>query len=624
MRGGDPVSLQRMIEMPDERAKNRAATARRLLRYVAPYRREVMLVLLLVIVASATQALGPAIIGFAVDRFIRPGGSVGGLLLSMAALAAVYLVGLVAARLQIVYIGVVGQNVLLRLRQQIFEKVQRLPLRYFDKNPVGDVMSRLVNDTDTINQFLGQGVVQILGSLFGLVGILIGMFAQSVPLALASATVIPLVLLVTNVFSRAARRRYRKTRQTIGDVSANLQEEIAGVRVAQAYNRTAVNFQRFAERNAANREANMSANAVTSAFTPVIEVISVLAIALVAGFGGYLAVQGQASVGVVVAFIAYMQNLFRPLQAISTIYTQAQASLAGAERIFELLDTPDERDAPDARPMPPIRGEVVFDRVSFAYEPSKPVLREVSFAAQPGQMIAIVGPTGAGKTTLISLLQRFYDPTEGAIYVDGIDIRSVTRASLRGQMGAVLQDGFLFAGTVADNIRYGNPNATDEEVERAARLAGAHEFIVRMKDGYQTRLGERGGGLSQGQRQLISIARAILADPRILILDEATASVDTYTESLIQRALEQLMRGRTAFVIAHRLSTVRRADAILVLRDGRIVEQGTHAELLARGGLYAELYRRQFRDPPPVLRRADALAVPLRTNGAALEALSRN
>ncbi|MCX7938898.1 MAG: ABC transporter ATP-binding protein/permease [Thermoflexales bacterium] len=624
MRGGDPVSLQRMIEMPDERAKNRAATARRLLRYVAPYRREVMLVLLLVIVASATQALGPAIIGFAVDRFIRPGGSVSGLLLSMAVLAAVYLVGLVAARLQIVYIGVVGQNVLLRLRQQIFEKVQRLPLRYFDKNPVGDVMSRLVNDTDTINQFLGQGVVQILGSLFGLVGILIGMFAQSVPLALASATVIPLVLLVTNVFSRAARRRYRKTRQTIGDVSANLQEEIAGVRVAQAYNRTAVNFQRFAERNAANREANMSANAVTSAFTPVIEVISVLAIALVAGFGGYLAVQGQASVGVVVAFIAYMQNLFRPLQAISTIYTQAQASLAGAERIFELLDTPDERDAPDARPMPPIRGEVVFDRVSFAYEPSKPVLREVSFAAQPGQMIAIVGPTGAGKTTLISLLQRFYDPTEGAIYVDGIDIRSVTRASLRGQMGAVLQDGFLFAGTVADNIRYGNPNATDEEVERAARLAGAHEFIVRMKDGYQTRLGERGGGLSQGQRQLISIARAILADPRILILDEATASVDTYTESLIQRALEQLMRGRTTFVIAHRLSTVRRADAILVLRDGRIVEQGTHAELLARGGLYAELYRRQFRDPPPVLRRADALAVPLRTNGAALEALSRN
>lgn len=617
MRGGDPVSLQRLIEMPEERAKDRAATARRLLRYVAPYKREVMLVLLLVIAASATQALGPAIIGYAVDHFVFPGGNVAGLLASMGMLAAVYLLGLLAARWQIVYIGVVGQNVLLRLRQQIFEKVQTLPLRYFDKNPVGDVMSRLVNDTDTINQFLGQGVVQILGSLFGLIGILIGMFAQSVPLALASATVIPIVLLVTNLFSRVARRRYRKTRQTIGDVSANLQEEIAGVRVAQAYNRTAANFQRFAERNAANREANISANAVTSAFTPVIEVISVLAIALVAGFGGYLVVQGQTSVGVVVAFIAYMQNLFRPLQAISTIYTQAQASLAGAERIFELLDTPGEQDAPDARPMPPIRGEVVFDRVSFAYNPSKPVLHEVSFTAQPGQMIAIVGPTGAGKTTLISLLQRFYDPTEGAIYIDGVDIRTVTRASLRAQMGAVLQDGFLFAGTVADNIRYGKPDATDEEVERAARLANAHEFITRMKDGYNTRLGERGGGLSQGQRQLISIARAILADPRILILDEATASVDTYTESLIQRALEQLMRGRTTFVIAHRLSTVRRADLILVLEGGRIVERGTHAELLARGGLYAELYRRQFRDPLPALRREGERVPAFVDNGAA-------
>ncbi len=623
MRGGDPVSLQRLIEMPEERAKDRAATARRLLRYVAPYKREVMLVLLLVIAASATQALGPAIIGYAVDHFVFPGGNVAGLLASMGVLAAVYLLGLLAARWQIVYIGVVGQNVLLRLRQQIFEKVQTLPLRYFDKNPVGDVMSRLVNDTDTINQFLGQGVVQILGSLFGLIGILIGMFAQSVPLALASATVIPIVLLITNLFSRVARRRYRKTRQTIGDVSANLQEEIAGVRVAQAYNRTAANFQRFAERNAANREANISANAVTSAFTPVIEVISVLAIALVAGFGGYLVVQGQTSVGVVVAFIAYMQNLFRPLQAISTIYTQAQASLAGAERIFELLDTPGEQDAPDARPMPPIRGEVVFDRVSFAYNPSKPVLHEVSFTAQPGQMIAIVGPTGAGKTTLISLLQRFYDPTEGAIYIDGVDIRTVTRASLRAQMGAVLQDGFLFAGTVADNIRYGKPDATDEEVERAARLANAHEFITRMKDGYNTRLGERGGGLSQGQRQLISIARAILADPRILILDEATASVDTYTESLIQRALEQLMRGRTTFVIAHRLSTVRRADLILVLEGGRIVERGTHAELLARGGLYAELYRRQFRDPLPALRR-EGERVPAFVDNGAARVMSRN
>ncbi|MDW8395997.1 MAG: ABC transporter ATP-binding protein [Anaerolineae bacterium] len=585
--------------MPEERARNRAATARRLLAYVAPYKREVALALALVILASVTQALGPAIIGYAVDQFVYPGGSVVGLLLSMGALAVVNVVGLFAAREQIVYIGIVGQNVLLHLRQQIFHKVQALPLRYFDKNPVGDVMSRLVNDTDTINQFLGQGVVQILGSLFGLVGILIGMFAQNPPLALASSLVIPLVLAVTQGVSRIARQRYRKTRQTIGDVSANLQEEIAGIRVAQAYNRTSANIQRFAERNQANRQANLSATAVTSAFTPLIEVINVLAIALIAALGGYLALQGQASVGVVVAFIAYLQNLFRPLQAVSTIYTQAQASLAGAERIFDLIDAGEERDAPNAKPMPPIQGRVVFDRVSFAYDPKKPVLHEVSFAAEPGQTVAIVGPTGAGKTTIVSLLQRFYDVNEGTIYIDGIDIRTVTRASLRAQMGAVLQDGFLFAGTVADNIRYGRLSATDAEVEAAAKLANAHEFILRLKDGYNTRLGERGSGLSQGQRQLISIARAILADPRILILDEATASVDTYTESLIQRALERLMRGRTSFVIAHRLSTVRRADLILVVNEGRIVERGTHRELLVRGGLYAELYQRQFREPVP-------------------------
>ncbi|MFN3705087.1 MAG: ABC transporter ATP-binding protein [Thermoflexales bacterium] len=613
MRSGDPVALQRMLSTPEERARDQRAVARRLLRYVAPYRKEVALVLVLVSVASATQALGPAIIGFAVDQFVYPGGSVAGLLGSMGALALVYVLGLLTARAQIVYLGVVGQNVLLRLRQEIFTKVQVLPLRYFDKRPVGDVMSRLVNDTDTINQFLGQGLVQILGSLFGLIGVLIGMVAQSVPLALASSVFIPAVLVVTNVFGRVARARYRKTRQTIGDVSANLEEEIAGVRVAQAYNRTTVNMQRFAERNAANRQANISASAVTSAFTPAIEVLSTLAIAVVATFGGFLVLQGQTTVGVVVAFIAYMQNFFRPLQAISTIYTQAQASLAGAERIFELVDTEPEHDPPGAREMPPIRGAVVFDRVSFAYDPNQPVLHAVSFRAEPGQTIALVGPTGAGKTTIINLLQRFYDVTEGAIRIDGIDIRDVTRPSLRRQMGAVLQDGFLFAGTIADNIRYGKLDATDAEVEAAARLANAHEFIMRLKDGYQTRLGERGSGLSQGQRQLISIARAILADPRILILDEATSSVDTYTESLIQRALERLMQGRTSFVIAHRLSTVRRADMIMVVDGGRIVERGTHAELLAQGGLYAELYRRQFRDPVRVGAKQNGAAAPALT-----------
>lgn len=598
MRGG-PHGMQALLETPEEKARNRGAVAWRLIGYAAPFKREIALVFVLIVIASATQAIGPALIGSAIDRYVRPGGDAQGLIGAMAGLLLVYAAGFFATRLQISHIGVVSQNLLLHLRRQIFEKVQVLPLNYFDKNPVGDVMSRLVNDTDTINQFLGNGLTQILGSVFGLVGVLIGMTLLSPILALVTASMIPVMIIATAVVGRIARTQYRRTRKTIGDVSANLQEEIAGVRVAQAYNRTDANIQRFAERNAANRQANLSANAVTSAFTPLIDVISTVATALVAGVGGWLAIQGSITVGVVVAFIAYLQNFFRPLQAISAMYTQAQSSLAGAERIFDLIDTGAESDAPDARALPAVQGRVTFDHVSFAYDPKKPVLSEVSFTAEPGQIVAIVGPTGAGKTTIISLLGRFYDVSDGAIRVDGADIRDVTRSSLRSQMGVVLQDGFLFAGTVRDNIRYGRLDATDAEVEEAAKMANAHDFILRLKEGYDTKLGERGGGLSQGQRQLISIARAILANPRILILDEATSSVDSYTESLIQRALERLMTNRTSFVIAHRLSTVRKADQILVLRDGQVVERGSHAVLLAQDGLYAELYRRQFRDAVP-------------------------
>jgi ATP-binding cassette subfamily B protein/subfamily B ATP-binding cassette protein MsbA len=591
--------LESIAGLKEEKAKNTGKVARRLLGYVGPFKRQVVLTFVFVILGALTQALGPAIIGITIDRYVKPiseGGSTQGLLTNMGLLLIVYALGFVAARFQIIELGILTQRILVSLRAQIFAKVQKLSLSYFDKNPAGDVMSRLVNDTDVINQFLGQGLSQVLGSIFGLTGIIIAMVWQSPLLAAVSLVVVPLMLILTRVFSKLARRSYRKTRETIGDVSSDLQEEIAGAKVAQAFNRTKVNEQRFAQRNAANRDANVNANAITSAFTPLIDVLATVATAIVAGFGGFLAIQGQVSVGIVVAFLSYVQNLFRPLQAIGTIYTQAQSALAGAERIFDLVDSPvDVQDKPGAPAIKPITGEVTFDHVSFAYDAKKPVLNEVTFTAQPGQTVAIVGPTGAGKTTIINLIQRFYDVADGAVFIDGVDVRDVTQDGLRAQMGVVPQDSFLFSATIAENIRYGKLDATDAEVEAAARAANADSFINNLKDKYQTVLGERGTGLSQGQRQLLGIARAVLANPRILILDEATSSVDTRTEQLIQQALGKLLKGRTSFVIAHRLSTIRDADVVLVVQDGQIVERGKHEALLAQNGVYADLYRRQFR-----------------------------
>ncbi|MEW5987222.1 MAG: ABC transporter ATP-binding protein [Chloroflexota bacterium] len=495
-----------------------------------------------------------------------------------------------------------GQTVLRDLRADIFRHIHQLGLSYFTTHEAGDVMSRLTNDTDTINQVIGFGLVSVVQGVLLIVWIVYTMFTKSVAYALISLVTLPLMFITTQWFSNQARKAFRRARQEMGSVNAGLQENIAAVRETQAFSREEENIELFRVSNAANRDANVRAQVFTSALAPTLEALSYVSLAVVAGVGGFLILTGQdlwgttVSLGLIVTFIAYTQQFNRPVQQIALLWTNIQSAIAGGERIFDFLDVePDLSDKPGAQVMPPIQGHVQFEDVRAEYNRGEPVLRGICLEARPGQTIAIVGPTGAGKTTMINLLARFYDVTGGRITIDGVDVRDVTQASLRQQIGIVLQDTFLFSDTILNNIRYGRLEATDEEVIEAAKLAHADSFISRLPEGYQTVLGERGSGLSQGQRQLLAIARVALANPRILILDEATSSVDTRTERQIQAALDELLHGRTSFVIAHRLSTIRHADQVLVLDQGQIIERGRHDELLAAGGFYHDLYMSQFR-----------------------------
>jgi ATP-binding cassette subfamily B multidrug efflux pump len=592
-------SIEQVAQTPETRARHRGAVLRRLLGELAPHRPQLLWLLFLTLVNGATTAAGPWLTGLAIDDVVYRR-DVGRLAVLAGLLALSYLLGLLAVRGQLLTVGGLGQRVMAKLRQAVFAKIQRLPIAYFDKHASGDLQSRLVNDMDTLNQLLSPGLSQVLSVMFGLVGTLVAMAALDWRLALACAPVLPIMALTTTVFTRRARRAYRVTRQTVGQVSAVLEQDITGIREAQAFNRTEQNVRQFRELNAANRNANVQAVAITSAFAPAIDVLSTLGIAIVIGYGGFLAFRGETAVGVVAAFLLYVQQFFRPIQMVSQLAAQIQPALAGAERIYELIDSPEEAPEPaEALAVGRLRGEIVFDVVTFGYLPDRPVLREISFTAQPGMTVALVGPTGAGKTTIASLVPRFYDVTDGAVRLDGIDVRAMRRQDLRRNIGIVLQDPFLFSGTIAENIAFGRPGASDEEVRAAARAVFADAFIERLPAGYQTPVTEGGRSLSQGQRQLISFARAVLADPSILILDEATSRIDTRTEALIQQALARLLQGRTCLVIAHRLSTVRNADLILVINGGRIVERGRHDELLEAGGLYAALYRRQFRELAP-------------------------
>ena len=495
-----------------------------------------------------------------------------------------------------------GQHVLRVMRIKVFEQLHKLSLSYYSQHEAGDLMSRITNDTTAIEQAFSFALVNVFSGILLLVWVSYNMLTTNLPFALLSLAVAPIMFLATYYFSEQARKAFRVSREEIGNVNAELQESIAAVREVQAFNRADENIEQFKEVNAANRDANVRAVAYTSALAPTLEALSYVALAIVTGVGGWYLLKGQTllgttvTLGIVVTFLGYVQRFNQPIQQIAVLWTNIQNAIAGAERIFTILDEkPAVNNKPVAKEMPEIKGLVQFENATHSYEDGVPVLKDVSFTAQPGQTVAIVGPTGAGKTTIINLIPRFYDVTSGSVKIDGIDVRDVSMKSLREQIGIVLQDTFLFSQSVMENVRFGRPDATDEKVKAAIKLANADSFIARLPEKYDTVLGERGSGLSQGQRQLLSIARAALADPRILILDEATSSVDTRTERLIQKAFDELLKGRTAFVIAHRLSTIRNADVILVLRDGQIIERGKHDELLAKEGFYYDLYMSQFK-----------------------------
>ncbi|HET6497909.1 MAG TPA: ABC transporter ATP-binding protein [Coriobacteriia bacterium] len=582
----------------DERPRSGCTSVRRLLAYLGPYRRDVALALAWLVVTSVATAAQPALTGLVIDTAITTAAQeagTGALAWPAALLIAAAVVGWWSQRAQILRLGAAGQRALFDVREEVFGKVQRLSVSFFEGVGSGEVMSRLINDIETLNSFLSQGFRRVLGAALGIVATLAGMLVVDWRLALVTLLVVPAILGATRLFGHVARRAFQRRQEAMGDVSATLAEELAGIKVAQAFNRTDADHSEFLARNAANRDANITASTVSSAFSPTLAVISAVATSLVAVFGGLLAVRGLVTIGVVVAFFGYARSFFNAISQLSSLYADTQSALAGGERVFDLLDTePGVADADGARDIGRVTGLIEFRSVCFAYDSGPRVLHDIDLVIEPGTTLAIVGATGAGKTTLVNLVPRFYDPTHGAVLIDGQDLRTVTMHSVRSNLGVVLQDPFLFAGTLADNIRYGREGATDDQVRAAAAAASADAFIEQLPEGYQTTVEERGATLSAGQRQLIAFARAILADPRILILDEATSSVDTRTEALIQRGLKALLAGRTALIIAHRLSTVRDADRIVVLERGRVIEDGSYTDLLAADGPFARLHHTQF------------------------------
>jgi len=579
---------------PAAKAKNQKATLKRIWSYLKKQRISIISVIFLVVITSILNILGPFMIGYIIDHYILPLDIKGTVRMGLL-LAAIFISSSLFTWLQTFIMIRASLKTIQNLRLELFEKLQSLPIPFFDQKQQGDLMSRMTNDIDNLNFALSQSVIQIISSILSLVGTAIAMLYLNWILAIVTLLVIPLIVFATKQIIKRSSVNYRNRQRDLGNLNGYIEETISNSEIVTLFGKEQQTIQQFGQANEKLRHSAMRSEIVSGLLGPTNNFINNLGQGLIIGAGAVLAVNSLVSVGVIASFLTYARQFFRPINQLSNLLNTFQSAIAGAERVFEILDEPVEvMDSPHALPKRPLEGNVEFRNVSFHYVKDKPVLKNLSFKVNAGEIVALVGPTGSGKTTIVQLLSRFYDVTGGEILIDGVNIKSHSMEHLRDSIGVVLQDTYLFSGTVRENIRFGKLDATDEEVERAAKIAYAHSFIKYLPEQYETIIESGGKNLSQGQRQLIAIARAILKDPDILILDEATSSIDTMTEVHIQKGLNNLMKGRTSFVIAHRLKTIESADRILVIKDGEIVEQGNHESLMKLNGFYAQLQKQSL------------------------------